>query len=172
MVIVPSRPTSKRAPKNRTQIRVKYFNYLPLCRKLKKTNDSFLRKKLNCWTDRQQWFYKVILHSKNISKFYILIFQNYLTKDFVILCHLSPINTCIQRFTSYITYRPYNLLYQTLLVVKLVSNVASSQILKFSERVLERFICCYIFFSYLLPLSVFWLICRKNLVRITKSFHQ
>ena len=31
----------------------KYFNYLPLCKKSEKTKEPFLRKNLNCWTDRQ-----------------------------------------------------------------------------------------------------------------------
>ena len=32
----------------------KYLNYLPLSQKAEKTNERFLRKILNCWTDRQQ----------------------------------------------------------------------------------------------------------------------
>ena len=31
----------------------KYSNYLPLCQKSEKTNEAFLRKIPNCWTDRQ-----------------------------------------------------------------------------------------------------------------------
>ena len=31
----------------------KYFNYLPLCKNSEKTKEPFLRKNLNCWTDRQ-----------------------------------------------------------------------------------------------------------------------
>ena len=39
----------------------KYFNYLPLCQKSEKIKDRFLRKMLNCWTDRQQWIYRTLL---------------------------------------------------------------------------------------------------------------
>ena len=36
---------------------------LILCHKLEKTNEQFLRKMLNCWTDRQQWFYRTLRRS-------------------------------------------------------------------------------------------------------------
>ena len=32
----------------------KYSNYLPLCQKSEKINESFLRKMPNCWTGRQK----------------------------------------------------------------------------------------------------------------------
>ena len=32
----------------------KYFSYLSLCQKLEKSNEQFLRKILNWWTDQQR----------------------------------------------------------------------------------------------------------------------
>ena len=70
-----------------------------------------------------KWNYG-ILHS--VSRFFILISQDYLTKDsFFILCSLLPINTCGPLFTSSVTYRPNTECYwplnkyQTLLAARL-----------------------------------------------------
>ena len=43
----------KNAKKKKAQSVFKYYNYLPSCKKSERTNEPFLRKMLNCQTDRQ-----------------------------------------------------------------------------------------------------------------------